>query len=220
MRNFVFAMFLASFSCMVSAQEIRTVSAVSNHPDDDCVKVVREYLLQYPKATLVDVYKWFFQSVYGPAHLAADFGEMEGRLRMEVDAMSEKRDPSRKQVMPAYEYIGLDRRYVRVNLLLVQAGTVTVEMMVDALSRTIAESGEAMPVEQWRDEWGRIVDDLRKLEQLPDNFEKDSAAIMQHLENGNVVMHHSKQFNEAYDIHYRVISASIFESEMLPLIKF
>lgn len=220
MRKFVFALFVMAFSCTAFAQEMRSFSSVAKPASGDCVKVVQEYLLQYPKATLVDIYKWFFQSVYGPAHLADDPGVIESRLRMEIDALSEKRDPSRKQVMPAYEYIGLDRRYVRVNLLLVLAGTVDVEMMLDALMRTIDESGEGVPVDQWRDEWERIVEDLRKLDKLPENFENDQAAIMKQLEQGNVVMHHSKQFNEAYDIHYRVISAAIFENEILPLIKF
>lgn len=220
MRKIVLAMLMMAVSFTVSSQEIRTVSAVANTPDKDYVKVVQEYLLQYPKATLVDIYKWFYQSVYGPAHLAAEPGEMEGRLRMEVDALHGKRDRAREQVMPAYEYIGVDRRYVRVNLLLVQAGTVSVDLMLDALLRTIDESGEPLPVEQWRDEWEQIVNSLYKLDVLPDNFEQDRMAIVDQLNKGVVVMHHSKQFNEAYDVHYRVVSASIFENEILPLIKF
>jgi hypothetical protein len=53
--------------------------------------------------------------------------------------------------------------------------------------------------------------------QLPD-IEQDRALIDSILEAGNVVMHHSQQFSEHYDPHYRIIEREIFEREILPLI--
>lgn len=219
MRKIFVTLLFMVLSGVVAAQNITVKSAVVDGENDNRLKLVQEYLGQYPKATLIDVYKWCFQSVYGPAHLAENMGELEGRLRIEIESLTD-RTPSSVQAMPAYEYIGFDKKYVRVNLLLVHAGAITVEHLVDALNRTILDAGNPMPVEQWYDEWTRIAEDLQKIEPPIERFEEDNMAIMKQLENGNVVMHHSKQFNEAYDVHYRVISAEIFENEILPLIKF
>jgi hypothetical protein len=51
-----------------------------------------------------------------------------------------------------------------------------------------------------------------------DNAEKDRQEITQLLNENKFVMHHSRQFNEHYAPHYRIIERKIFEEEILPLI--
>lgn len=42
--------------------------------------------------------------------------------------------------------------------------------------------------------------------------------ISEILRQGKYVMHHSREFNETYDLYYRIIDKQLFEKELLPLI--
>ena len=53
---------------------------------------------------------------------------------------------------------------------------------------------------------------------LPD-FEADSEAIRALLKEGQYASHHSRQYENAYHPHYRLIEKGIFEKELLPLIQ-
>lgn len=53
---------------------------------------------------------------------------------------------------------------------------------------------------------------------LPD-FEADSEAIRALLKEGQYASHHSRQYENAYHPHYRLIEREIFEKELLPLIQ-
>ena len=73
-------------------------------------------------------------------------------------------------------------------------------------------------IEEWKKEWGQIETIIRAMNlSLPD-YETDLEEINQRLEKGEYVGHHSKIYEETYDPHYRIISRSIYEAKIKPLI--
>ena len=65
-----------------------------------------------------------------------------------------------------------------------------------------------------------IEDTIKKMglsKTLP-HFESDSQAIEALLNQGEYVMHHSPEYSDAYQPHYRLIERTIFEEEILPKI--
>jgi len=47
---------------------------------------------------------------------------------------------------------------------------------------------------------------------------KDLEMIDSYVEKGDLIMHHSEAFSNAYNPHYRIIARDIFEKEIKPLI--
>ena len=54
---------------------------------------------------------------------------------------------------------------------------------------------------------------------LPD-YEKDRQEIIELLERGEYVMHHSPLFELHYSPHYRIIERTIFDNEIRPFLEF
>lgn len=170
-------------------------------------KRLREYVERYPRTQLQDVYKWCFQDVYGPAHIIKDSAACRRYIEEELAFVKDG------DTNVPFEYTGIDSNYVRVNLSLVKQGVVPVEVMVDALMRSAAQK-HPLPVYEWRGRWQRLQVELSHLPTPPDNFDADSQKIAEVLQRNEYVMHHSKQFNEAYDFHYRIVRRDIFEKEL------
>ena len=116
-----------------------------------------------------------------------------------------------------YEPTGYEGRFYRVNLGVIKDGRVDYDKYLDAFVRSV--NGIKQPsIEEWRKQWNHIDSMIGAMGlQLP-NIEQDRALIDSILSAGNVVMHHSRQFSEHYDPHYRIIEREIFEQEILPLI--
>ncbi len=164
----------------------------------------------YPKSTLRDVYKNFFQDRFGPGHIIGDTAAAGNYLRREL-AMSERFDGE------LYEPTGYEGNYYRVNLSVIKDGRVDYQTYFSAFVRSV--NGIVPPsVAEWTDEWHEIVGVISQMEPRPDHYECDSIEIEKMLSEGEYVAHHSQAFNEAYSVHYRIIHKTIFEDEILPLI--
>jgi hypothetical protein len=164
----------------------------------------------YPKSTLRDLYKNFFQDYFGPGHIIANTDAANNYLRQELSSVTEFEGDD-------YEYTGYKGKMVRVNLKVIADGRVPYDKYLDAFLRSV--NGITPPsIEEWKAEWAKIDSVIMTMDIVLDNAEKDRQEITQLLNENKFVMHHSRQFNEHYAPHYRIIERKIFEEEILPLI--
>lgn len=165
----------------------------------------------YPKSTLKDLYKNFFQDRFGPGHIISDTAVANRYLRHELTY-----SPTLEGKIA--ETVGWEQNFYRVNLSVIRDSIIPFSHFIDALMRSANEI-TPVTIEEWKKEWQQIEAIIRSMNlSLPD-YEKDYTEIEDLLNNGLYIGHHSKSFNEAYAPHYRIISKKIFEEELLPLIK-
>lgn len=176
-----------------------------------------EYQMRtYPESTLKDLYKSFFQDAFGPGHLAGEGDEarsaMEAYLQNECSSSMEDENKC-----PLYERTGWQGNFYRVNLSVINDGTVPLPVFLDAFMDS-AGSFTLPDIDDWKKEWRTILSEIRKVSpDLPD-FKKDKKEIDELLAGGQYESHHSEEYNSAYHPHYRLIEKSIFETRLLPLI--
>ena len=116
-----------------------------------------------------------------------------------------------------YSPVGDEGNYVRVDLSVVLNGLVSEEVYLNAFVRSANEGKRATP-EQWVAKWKLIEDVIRQyFPEIPD-AEKDLEMIDAYVAKGDLIMHHSDAFGNAYNPHYRIIARDIFEKEIKPLI--
>lgn len=174
-------------------------------------EAVERQMKAYPKSTLRDLYKNFFQDNFGPGHLLSNPEAAENYLRSELESADSLPGPY-------YEPTGFKGNFYRVNLSVIADGIMTFDEYFDAFSRSMREI-EMMPVEEWKKEWSVIDSVIGKLDLGLENVEADRCAIDSLLDKGEYVVHHSKVFEDTYSPHYRIIGKKIFENEILPKIQ-
>lgn len=95
-----------------------------------CNEALIKYAQRYPAAEPNDLYKLVFQDLYGPGHLLTDSLAAVRYISREVEEMS---DENR---LPLYEYTLCDSNFVRVNLVLVKRGVISLETIISAVLRS------------------------------------------------------------------------------------
>ena len=171
-------------------------------------EAVDNQLSVYPHSTLRDLYKNFFQDRFGPGHLIPDTAAAGNYLRYELASFD-------SVTGPYYEPTGWEGCFYRVNLSVIKENLVPYDVYFDAFVRSVNQI-VPVSVEQWKEEWLAIDAVIQAMNlSLPD-CEKDRLAITEMLERGEYVMHHSLQFEQHYDPHYRIIEKVIFEKEIKP----
>jgi len=172
---------------------------------------VTRQMKQYPKSTLKDIYKSFFQDKYGPGHIINDTTAASRYLLNELNSYSEITEE-------IAEPTGWQHNFYRVNLSVIKNNLVPYKILLDAFIRSANET-EPIPIEDWKNEWYQIEKIIKSMElSLPD-YDKDCSEIEEQLKEGNYVGHHSDAYEDAYQPHYRIISKKIFEEEILPLLE-
>lgn len=101
----------------------------------NCDEALMAYTERYPEAEPTDLYKLVFQDLYGPGHLLTDSTAALRYINAELATMTDS------SCFPLYEYTLCDSHFVRVNLSLVQNGTLSAEQLADAMVR----SAEGLP---------------------------------------------------------------------------
>ncbi len=190
----IFVTAITAYSCQQSNKEAIHQSIVNQ-------------LDAYPKSTLQDIYKYFYQEHFGPEHAISDTNSVKKHLVSELSLV--------KGSNKYYEPIGMKGEYVRVYLNTVTDGLISAE---DLLNAFIASANEhRTPSSNWKRKWGTIVsiikDENIKIKGLEDNSMLTEAARK------DQAVHHSKAYNEAYHPHYRIVSRSIFERDLKPMIE-
>ena len=173
-------------------------------------KAVNNQMKMYPKSTLKDLYKNFFQDKYGPGHIVGDTTSAGNYLRRELASYTEVEGV-------VAEPTGWEGNFYRVNLSILKENKIDYNVFFDAFVRSV-NSINPPSIEEWKEEWGIIESVIHSMGlNLPD-YEKDKNTIEEQLNNNQFVGHHSEQFEAAYSPHYRIISKDIYEKEIKPLL--
>ncbi len=185
-----------------------SANAQQTSPRDSIQAGVSRILEAYPKATLQDIYKSFFQDNYGPGHLMENPEGAKAYVVRELQSFSSAAGPD-------YEATGAESNFVRVNLQVVKDGRVPLENFLDAFMRS-GKQFQVPPVEAWSKKWEEIESVIESMNLDLPGFKEDAEKIRRQLSEGDPTMHHSRIYEQTYDPHYRIILRSIFESEILP----
>lgn len=178
---------------------------------DKIKEAVERQLRDYPKSTLQDLYKSFFQDRFGPGHLVNDTASAGRYLRYELNNAESSHENY-------YEPTGCDTNYYRVNLSVLKKNKVTYHQFFDAFLRSV-KNVNLDDISEWKDEWAFIESVIISMNLNLENFDDDLEMIHSILEQGEYAVHHSEIYNSEYHPHYRIIEKKIFEEEILPLIR-
>ena len=161
-------------------------------------KAVETQLETYPESTLMDIYKSFFQDEFGPGHLLENPEDAADYLKHELETMESR---GRRKM----EACGTGRNFCRIPLDLIIDGLISEEAYLSAFLSGATDF--RMPaVEKWKEKWNVILKIIMQQQYPIKDFAKDSDRLMEILERGNYVMHHSRRYNHAYAPHYRIFS--------------
>lgn len=176
---------------------------------------IDDQLGQYPESRVTDIYKNFCQDNLGPGHLIPNPQSARDYLLSELQEYREDLDSARYD-KPALRYtpVGDRHNYVRVDLSIVLDGLIDEETLLDAFVRS-ANEGRILSEKDWVRKWHRVAAVIRR--RYPDipGAEADLAALDSLVGAGHLIMHHSEEFSEAYNPHYRIVARDIFENELL-----
>ena len=184
------------------AQDGRFETAVS--------EAIDRQMRSYPKSTLKDLYKSFFQDKFGPGHIIAYTTGAGAYIRRELASYTETKGE-------VAEPTGWEGNFYRVNLSAIKENRVPYATYLDAFFRS-AQGIVAPTLPDWIKEWESIEAIIRAKNLALPGYEADLAEIKQNLEKGVYMGHHSAAYAEAYSPHYRIISKEIYEAELLPLL--
>ena len=186
--------------CIISCQE----------KTDPIHSYVKEYFVQYPEATLQDIYKGSFQDVFGPAHILTHRESVKNYILQEISQATtwEEKD---------YTPCGWQGNFYQVNLKVIADGRVLIDDFVDAFMAS-AQGIDTTLTQKFIDEWGLIQQTVRDVRPDLQGFVEDSTILSTLFHKGEYVVHHSEKFNEHYQPHYRIIRKDVFEKSILRLL--
>jgi hypothetical protein len=175
--------------------------------DESSVKIklfIEKEISIYPELRLPDIYKNLFQDAYGSGHLIPDTTKAGQYLDWELNQTDWKDSL-------AYHELGVDHDFYRINLLLVKQGKIPRNVLLNAMVES-AKLSRNPSLEEWKKEWERVLNVVKKIKpELPD-LEKDEKVISENLNKGEYVMHHSEHYEKCYSPHYRIIHQIIFKN--------
>ena len=190
---------------------------LSCQPSAEKAAIARQ-LQDYPESRVQDIYKSFCQDNLGPEHLIPNPDAARNYLVSELETFRDDLASHRYEAPQRMYYpVGDQGNYVRVDLYAVLSGLVSEEKLLDAFVRSANEGSKVSP-EEWVAKWYGIAAIIRKdFSDIP-GAEEDLERIDALVKEGNLILHHSDAFGEAYQPHYRIVARDIFESELKPLI--
>lgn len=167
------------------------------------VDAVAKMLEKYPHALLEDICKSFFQDEFGPGHLLNDVQASRLYLLRELSQME-----SLERYQP--EPCGLGQNFYRVNLDMIKDEIISFDQFFTAF--TESATAFALPTaESWKQKWMDIEGCLKPLKTLIADFDKSQSYLQNRLNQGKVVVHHSKRYVESYHPHYRIIHKQVLK---------
>ena len=179
----------------------------------DITHFVNIQMKAYPQSRLLDIYKSCFQDYMGAEHLVTDRQRVKAYLNEELNTT-----PPDDLLPWLYEPCGIEGNYVRVSIRTVKEGIISTDLLLDAFIRS-ANADKHPSVSAWRDRWHEIIEVVDTMHLNLPNYTDDKLFIDSILSVGKYAISHSPDYREAYHPHYRIVERSIFEREILPLIK-
>ena len=163
----------------------------------------------HPESHLVDLYKYFFQDYFGPGPLLGDTAKSRRYIDYELENAKSFEDFDHQPLL-------YKKQFSRVNLSTLVNGKISQEQLLDAFYRS-AEKFKIPDVNIWKTDWDEIMSHIMDMNlNLPD-FKEERQMIDSVLNSGKYVIHHSEQYIETYDPHYRIIHVDELESLKLLL---
>ncbi|MCQ2343543.1 MAG: hypothetical protein MJ002_01310 [Paludibacteraceae bacterium] len=175
---------------------------------------LKEMKCRYPKITLCDVYKSFYQDYFGAGHIIESKGRAKKYIKDElkmVDSMTVGKKMDCKGMFAeatGMEKCGALGRYVRVDLWKIKNGEINTKGYVNDLMQSVEVKVDTAG---WLKEWNFILSIMKEYNFKVDNFTEDLTLISTRLAEGKYGMHHSKVFNECYHPHYRIIRRDLLK---------
>lgn len=182
-----------------------------NNKEESIENYIRTFFQQYPEATLQDIYKGSFQDVFGPAHILTNKEAVKNYIIRELNTATRLEGPS-------YETCGWQGNFYRVNLSVIANGKLSADELADALMES-AQGIDTTLTQMFINDWQNMHEKVRTIMPALKGFTEDSLFLDSLLKKGHYVVHHSQEFNEHYQPHYRIIRKDIFEENILPKIK-
>jgi len=170
------------------------------------IEAVEAQLKLYPESRLQDIYKNFYQDMFGPGHMIPDTTAAGNYLRSELASYTECTGPY-------LDPTGWNSNFYRVNLSVLKEGIVPYDAFFKAFIESV--NGIVPPTpDDWRTLWNDILVVIDEMQlDLPD-YQNDKAVLAPLLAEGNFTIHHSETFNNHYQPHYRIIERNIFEAKL------
>lgn len=160
----------------------------------------------FPRRTMQDVYKSFYQNRFGAEHMITDTAAVHAYLLYEIEVAAADSVHN-----PFYDFVGADGRYVRVYLTCVNNGKLTADQLFDAFIRSAVPAQQ--PDRSWADEWAEIEQVARTC-YVP--CTEEECLFLRQAAQDNRAVHHSEAYRNAYHPHYRIVRRDIFDNELAP----
>lgn len=184
------------------------VSCTESTENERIEKAVRGLIDQYPKATLQDVYKSFYQERFGPGHMIPNVENARNYLMSEMEQASENTGAY-------YEPTGSEGKYVRIYLNAVSDGKISAEQLLDAF---VESANHVEPLsDKWADQWTQIVNVIEE-KRIPVTMTEDLKQLLKECSEQDEAVHHSEAYNQAYRPHYRIVERNIFNQRLKRLL--
>ena len=167
------------------------------------------FLVQYPEARLLDIYKSCFQDYMGAEHLVVDTATVKAYLENELAQIN------LEELQPWYiEPCGIEGRFVRVSLRAVIEGKITAADLLNAFIAS-ANSSARPTVEQWTEQWHVIIQRIDSMGIALPHYDEDKAFIEDVLAQGKYAISHSPEYRQAYSPHYRIVRRDFLQQQGL-----
>ncbi len=177
-----------------------------------------QYILKkYPESTLIDLYKYFHQSRFGPEHFIKDSLIALNILQEELKSEEIKSYKSKPDTF-LIELLLPEKKFVRIDLSLVKDRIIPMNLFFTAFLQS-AQKYDSSDYETWKNDWKGIMNLIEKENFKLKNYNEDKNRIESALKQNKLVFSHSAHYKNFYKPHYRIIDYKIFKTFILPLIK-
>ncbi|MDR0421273.1 MAG: hypothetical protein LBH30_07500 [Prevotellaceae bacterium] len=167
---------------------------------------------RYPKSTLQDIYKNFYQDYFGAEHAIPNKQIVEEYLIRELSDMQSINNDA------VIELIGWRHDFIRIPLSLVKNGQIPAAELLEAFIESAIKTDTK--ADGWIAEWNSIVQILEEMHLDIEDFDRDKQKIAELLaENPKMALHHSKIFRDSYHPHYRIVEKTVYENRLKKFIK-
>ncbi len=181
------------------------------------INVIQTILKKCPDASLIDIYKYLFQSRFGPEHLVSDSLIAFNMLKDELNNEEIKTYKSKSDTL-LVELLYPDKKYVRVDLSLVKDRVIPINLFFTAFLQSV-EKYDSLQIEKWKNDWYQIVQKLENENLKIKSFKEDKIRIENAFRQNRFVFSHSQIYKTHYKPHYRIINYKIFEKFLQPYLK-
>ncbi len=153
--------------------------------------LIEQELTLFPKASMTDIYKLFFQNCRGSGHFCQDLTIIKERITDEIKVIDLKN----------FHYPEYDISYLfeikRVNLISIIKGKYDLNFVADRFL-ALSVMPNTLSIEAWTKEWSEIQKLTLKL--YPEIINDLSIKNMDFSQS----LHHSEIYRKSYHPHYRI----------------